>query len=226
MSSNQRRQPRGTSAGGQFAPDVNQESTVELTDASINQPGGDRLSHDKFTIDGHKYTTAKLERTNDTVSYMLDRFEGSGGWRIEYDRLTRRAKVRGVRPTRPTAEWRDRGEADIRAVLSKLEPDSQLFELDGKTYLVYGPGWPLSASHISGINSGQMMLTSGKSEDEVQEYVDLQRSALNLEERDHPERLHAIEENHRYIAGVEIAARMGRGAAEANTIGAAAARGL
>jgi hypothetical protein len=35
-----------------------------------------------------------------------------------------------------------------------------------------------------------------------------------------------IEENRRYVAGVEIVARMGRAAAEANTVGAMAKRGL
>ncbi len=215
------RQSKGTSAGGQFAPSTNSESTIELTTSSSS----DQLSYGDCEIDGHKYSVAKLEETNDTVRYMLDAQEG-GGWRINYDRLTRRATVRGVTPAHKTAEWRERGEADIRKVLSTLESDAQLFELDRKTYRVYGPSFPLSESQLAGINSGQMMLTGGNSEDELLIFVDHHRIELDRQADARPDLMPAIEENRRYIEGVEFAARMGRAAAEAGTVSAMARRGL
>ncbi|MGA7836278.1 MAG: MarR family transcriptional regulator [Acidimicrobiales bacterium] len=119
-----------------------------------------------------------------------------------------------------------RGEVDIRTALSALEPKAQLFELDRDTYLVYGPSHPLSSSHLSGINSGQMMLTGGNSEDELFSYVDQERTSLNRKADERPDLMTSIEENRRYVAGIEIAARMGHAAAEANTVGAMTKHGL
>lgn len=223
------RQPKGTTTGGQFAPSENAESNLELVDVSTDSPNLNRWTVESKRIGDFKYGVSRLERSNGTVHYMLTNMStaaGGGGWKITYDKFTRRADVKGVVPSKKTAEWRDRGEVDIRTALSALEPEAQLFELDRDTYLVYGPSHPLSSSHLSGINSGQMMLTGGNSEDELFAYVDQERTSLNRKADERPDLMTSIEENRRYVAGIEIAARMGRAAAEANTVGAMSERGL
>lgn len=220
----QNRQPKGTETGGQFAPSSNPESTVDLDDHGVATR--DSWSVREMTIDSHAYRVQRDDRGNGVVEYMLNNSQDDGGWRIEYDTTTRRAKVRGIKPLHPTPLWRDRGEADIRAVMKEIEPDSTLIDLNGKTYLVDGSSWPLSDSHLSGLRTGEMILTGGKSEDELRDYVEKQRRGFDMSAAERPHLAPAIEQNRLYVDGIELAAKFGAAAAAANTVGAMKERGL
>lgn len=50
MSINQKRQPKGTRDGGKFAPDVNQESTVDLGDVERDKMRVTNSSGDEFEV--------------------------------------------------------------------------------------------------------------------------------------------------------------------------------
>jgi hypothetical protein len=249
MSTTQQRQPKGTENGGQFAASVNPESTVDLTnvevdgvvvasfrriDASRNSESLDASSTEvvnrtvveRKTIDGHSYRMARTDLGNGVVRYSLHSPKEGGGWNFDYDQLTRRAEVRGVRPRKPTPSWRDRGEADIRNVMKELEPNAELIKLDGETYRVDGPLWPLSKSELSGISTGEMMMTGGKSEDDLREYVAQQRSDVDRSESERPDMAASFAETRLYVNGISIAADLGHEAAEANTVGAMRERGL
>ena len=276
MSENQKRQPKGTENGGQFAASVNPESTVDLGDVGsagggpplsgrgrkigkekCQKCGGSNLKKEKwgefsrsgcedcganqqygpvpttvanhetgtFTLGDHTYQFGKTGPENDVTKYTLTNEDGGGGWRFEYDGLTRRVKAHGVRPFNPSAQWRDRGEVDIRTVARLFEPNAKLINLDGKTYRVDGPDWPLSESHLAGLSTGEMMLTGGKSEDDLREYVWQQRSDIEKSESERPELVASFAETRRFIDGIELAAAIGREAAEANTVGAMSKRG-
>ncbi len=218
MSTNQKRQPKGTKDGGQFAPDVHAESTVKLgespPDSDINRETG------TFTLGDHAYQFEKTGPQNDVTNYVLTNDEGGGGWRFEYDSLTRRATAHGARPTNPSAEWRDKGEADIRSVVHLFEPDAKLLNLDGTIYLIGGESWLLSESHLSGISTGEMMLIGGKSEDDLREYAAQERISLAKSEAERPDSAASFAETRRYIEGIELAADTGRAAAKAGTVGA------
>lgn len=54
----QKRQPKGKQTGGQFAPDVNQESTVVLSDESVSAP----RDYSREAIDEHKATILDAEQ--------------------------------------------------------------------------------------------------------------------------------------------------------------------
>jgi hypothetical protein len=243
-----KRQPKGTETGGQFAPSVNPESTIDLgdigdfvsdgpapapptsvgiTSIDANAPKVvDRWTFQDKTIAGHSYRVARADLGNDVVRYALTNPKEGGGWSLEYDQLTRRAEVKGVRPRKTTPSWRDRGEADIRNVMKELEPNAKLIDLDGKTYRVDGPSWPLSTSHLSGLATGEMMMTGAKSEDDLRAYVAQQRSDLNRSESERPDMAASFAETRRYVDGIELAADIGAEAAEANTVGAMRERGL
>jgi hypothetical protein len=250
MNRTQLRQPKGTENGGQFAASSNPESTVDLSDIGefvsdgetpappatvgatsidVNSPMVvNRWTFENKEIDGHSYQVARANLGNDVVRYSLHNSKEGGGWSLEYDELTRRVEVRGVRPlTTPSPAWRDRGEADIRKVMKELEPNARLINLDRKTYLVDGPSWPLSESHISGISTGEMMMTGGKfDEDGLRGYVAQQRRDFDKKESERPDLFASINENRRYVDGIELAADIGAEAAMANTVGAMRERGL
>jgi hypothetical protein len=248
MSKTQQRQPKGTESGGQFASSVNPESTVDLGNPGVFASDGappasptsvgitsidtnapkvvNRWTFQDKTIDGHKYQVARAQMTNDVVRYSLHNSKDGGGWSLEYDQLTRRTEVKGVRPRKPTQQWRDRGEADIRKVMKEIEPNAKLIKLDHQTYLVDGPSWPLSTSHISGLATGEMMMTGGKSEHDLRHYVAQQRSDLNKSESERPDMAASFAETRRYVEGIELAADIGAEAAMANTVGAMRERGL
>jgi hypothetical protein len=224
------RQPKGTKTGGQFAASVNAESVIDLGDIGDLDPPADpsidNWVHLDRTIDGHRYRVSRFNGSNGVVQYSLMRAKFGGGWRLRYDRFTKRVVAQGVRPRRETATWRDRGEADIRRVVSELEPEASLIDLNGKHYLVDGPSWPLSDSHMSGLSTGEMMMTGGTPEIEVLAYVAVQRRAFDTKEIERPDLLNSINENRRFVDGIEIAVKRGSVAAEANTVGAMKARGL
>jgi hypothetical protein len=231
MSTNVKRQPKGKSTGGQFAPDVNPESTLQLLeiDDLVAPDSGTKTNHwthEKRALDGHSYVVSRFESEKGLVHYTLCDEVGGGGWRLEYDQKTRRVDAHGIRPRKETAMWRDRGEADVRAVVKTLEPDAVLLKLDRDTYRVDGPSYPLSESHVSGISSGEMMLTGGKTEAEVLAYVAKERREYDKLEQLRPDLVSSIDENRRYVEGMEIAVSMGAAAAEANTVGAMRERGL
>jgi hypothetical protein len=186
-------------------PDVNQEDGV-------------------FTLGDHTYEFEKTGPENDITEYTLTNAEGGGGWRFGYDRLTRRVTAHGVAPVRPSAEWRDKGEADIRTVARLFEPDARLIQLDGETYLIGGNPWPLSPSHLQGIATGEMMLNSGKTEHDLRAYVSQQRSDTARSETERPDMAKSFAETRSYIDGIEIAINLGEEAAKANTVGAMDAR--
>jgi hypothetical protein len=248
MSQTQQRQPKGTETGGQFAASANPESTVDLgdigdlvsdgpppapptslgiTSIDANAPKVvNRWTFERKTIDDHAYQVARAQMPSDVVYYSLHNSKEGGGWSLEYDQLTRRVEVRGVRPRKPTPSWRDRGEADIRNVMKELEPNAKLIKLNHQTYLVDGPSWPLSTSHISGLHTGEMMMTGGRSEDDLRDYVAQQRSDFDKSEAERPDLADSINENRRYVEGIELAADIGAEAAMANTVGAMRERGL
>lgn len=174
-----------------------------------------------FTYVSHTYQFEKTGPQNGVTNYTLTNDEGGGGWRFEYDGLTRRAKAHGVAPVNPSAEWRDRGEADIRSVVRLFEPNVKLLNLDGDTYLIGGDPWPLSRSHLSGISTGEMMLIGGKFDDDgLRRYIAQQRSDIDKSEAERPDMKESFAETRRYIDGIEIAADLGRDAAMAGTVGA------
>jgi hypothetical protein len=309
MNINQKRQPKGTDVGGQFAPSVNPESTVDLgiaadepriiatfrpqewvhdcaididgeyefdvtdalaglsdeellaiedhnyeTDAlwqnhpiRIEQPhdgpfevevadsikgfiaAKNPVNHETgtFTLGDHTYQFDKTGPKNGVTNYVLVNEEGGGGWRFEYDDLTLRVKAHGVRPVNPSAEWRDKGEADIRLLVRLFEPNTRLIDLDGDTYLIGGDPWPLSKSHLSGISTGEMMLTGGKFDaNGLRDYVAQQRRDTDKSEAERPDMADSFAETTRYLDGIEIAAYLGVEAAEANTVAAMRERGL
>ncbi len=223
----QNRQPKGTETGGQFAQSANPESTVDLgdigdfvSDGPPPTPVGitsidanalkvvDRWTFQYKSIDGHSYRVARADLGNDVVRYSLTNPKD------------------GVRPRKPTPSWRDRGEADIRNVMKELEPNAKLIDLDGKTYLIGGAPWPLSTSHLSGLATGEMMMTGAKSEDDLRAYVAQQRGDLDRSESERPDMAASFAETRRYVDGIELAADIGAEAAEANTVGAMRERGL
>jgi len=213
MSTNQKRHSKGTKDGGKFAPDVNAESTVDFRETK--------------TFDDHTYQFEKTEGESVIVHYTLTNSDGGGGWRFEYDQLTRRVKAHGVHPVNPSARWRDRGEADIRTVVRTLEPNAKLIDLDGDTYLIGGNSFPLSKSTISGISTGQMMLTGGKFDEEgLRDYVAQQRNDTDRSESERPDMAASFAETRRYLDGIELAADIGSDAARAGTVGAMRERGL
>ena len=250
MSTNPNRQPKGTENGGQFAASANPESTVDLGEigdfviesvadrvavikgdiASIDANAAEIVNRtvvERKTIDGHAYRMARTDLGNGVVRYSLHSPKEGGGWNLEYDELTRRVEVKGVRPRKPTPSWRDRGEADIRNVMKELEPNAELIKLDGKTYRVDGPSWPLSQSELSGISTGEMMLTGGKfDEDGLRKYVAQQRRDFDKNYAERPDMADSINESLLYVNGISIAADLGHEAAEANTVGAMRERGL
>jgi hypothetical protein len=231
MSTNVKRQPKGKSTGGQFAPAVNPESTLQLLEIDdLTAPDSgtktNHWTHKKQALDGHSYVVSRFESEKGLVHYTLCDEVGGGGWRLEYDQKTRRVDAHGIRPRKETATWRDRGEADIRTVIKTLEPNAWLLKLNNETYLVDGPPWPLSTSHLSGISSGEMMMTGGTSEEDVLAYVKDEHRALDVKKLEQPDLIDAINTNRRYVEGIEIAVKMGAAAAEANTVGAMKARGL
>ena len=246
MSQTQRRQPKGTEAGGQFAASANPESTVKLSDEGLTDVEIDgvvvasfrridanatdvvrEVSVERKTIDGHSYRVARTDLGNGIVRYSLYNPKEGGGWNLEYDEPTRRVKVKGVRPRKSTPAWRDRGEADIRKVMKELEPSAALIKLDDKTYRVDGPDWPLSKSELSGISTGEMMLTGGNfNEDGLRKYVAQQRRDIDKHYAERPDMADSINESLLYINGISIAADLGHEAARANTVGAMKERGL
>lgn len=177
-----------------------------------------------FTLGDHTYEFEKTGPENDLTEYTLTNAEGGGGWRFGYDRLTRRVAAHGVAPVRPSAEWRDKGEADIRTVARLFEPDARLIQLDGETYLIGGNPWPLSPSHLQGIATGEMMLNNGKTEHDLRAYVSQQRSDTARSETERPDMAKSFAETRSYIDGIEIAINLGEEAAKANTVGAMDAR--
>lgn len=233
MSAVTNRRPKGQSTGGQFAPSSNPEATVEIAGNLRRTVGA--------VIDGIVYRVDIVDNGNDTVSYALTDPLYKGGWNFEYDRLTRRARAKGRRPNlsalsdEDSAAWRDRGEVDIRSAVAMLEPNAVLVEYDGGTFHVDGrQGWALSSSTLSGLDSGQMMLTSGSGEgrsnkrvmDEIAKFVKEQRERDEIALRDHEDLAGAVAETERYLVGIELAVEMGTDAALANTVGAQRARGL
>jgi hypothetical protein len=60
---NQKRQPKGTDNGGQFAPDVNAESTLELSEESMNGDSQD--------------PRAAIYDAQENVDLILHRYGGS-----------------------------------------------------------------------------------------------------------------------------------------------------
>lgn len=171
-------------------------------------------------LDEHIYQFEKIGPENDVTKYTLTNEDGGGGWRFEIDGLTRRVKAHGVHPVNPSAEWRDKGEADIRTVVRLFEPDAKLLDLDGDTYLIGGDPWPLSKSHLTGINVAQMMLAKGHSEDEVLKNAMSERSDLERKLLERPDLANSIHENLLFCDGMEIAIGIGSAAAKANTVGA------
>jgi hypothetical protein len=233
MSAATNRRPKGQSTGGQFAPSPNPEATVEITGNLRRTVGA--------VIDGIVYRVDIVDNGNDTVSYTLTDPLCKGGWNFEYDRLTRRARANGRRPNLSalsdgdSAAWRDRGEADIRSAVAMLEPNAVLVQHDGQTFHVDGrQGWASASSTLWGLNSGQMMLTSGADEgrsykrvmDEIAKFVKEQRERDEIALRDHDDLAGAVAETERYLVGIELAVEMGTDAALANTVGAQRARGL
>ena len=187
------------------------------------------------------YRVDIVDNGNDTVSYALTDPLYEGGWNFEYDRLTRRAQAKGRRPTlsalsdEDSAAWRDRGEVDIRSAVAMLEPNAVLVEYGGQTFHVDGrQAWALSTSTLSGLDSGQMMLTSGSGEgrsnkrvmDEIAKFVKEQRERDEITLRDRADLAGAVAETERYLVGIELAVEMGTEAALANTAGTQRARGL
>jgi hypothetical protein len=233
MSAVTNRRPKGQMTGGQFAPSSNPEATLEIT-GNVRRTVG-------AVIDGVVYRVDIVDNGNDTVSYTLTDPLYEGGWNFEYDRLTRRAQAKGRRPNlsslsdEDSAAWRDRGEADIRNAVAVLEPNAVLVQYDGQTFHVdVRQVWALSSSTLSGLNSGQMMLTRGSGAgrsskrvmDEVAKFVKEQRERDEITLRDHEDRVDAVAETERYLVGIELAVEMGTDAALANTVGAQRGRGL
>lgn len=184
------------------------------------------INHEEgtFNFGDHHYQFEKNGPENDVTNYVLTNAEGGGGWRFEYDSLTRRVEAHGVAPVRPSAEWRDKGEADIRTVVRMFEPNAKLVTLDRDTYLIGGNPWPLNNSYLIGISTGQMMLVGGKSEEELRNYIAQQRSDLTRSEAERPDMAESFNATRAYIEGIEIAADLGEDAAQANTVGVAKAR--
>jgi hypothetical protein len=247
MSQTQQRQPKGTETGGQFAPSVNPESTVDLGDNgefvpdATPTPPADSASPDgwtkkksisswtfkDFTIDGHRYRVGRAQMPSDIIYYALNNPTEGGGWNVEYDQLTCRVKVKGVRPRKPTPWWRDHGEADIRDVMKELEPNAAIIDLNGQMYPVNGgQSWPLGQSQLSGLSTGEMMLTGGQSEEDLRDYVDRARRDADKGEAERPDMAASFAETRRYVEGIELAAEIGAEAARANTVGAMRERGL
>jgi len=233
MSAVTNRRPKGQTTGGQFAPSANPEATVEIT-GNVRRTVG-------AIIDGIVYRVDIVDNENDTVSYTLTDPLYKGGWNFEYDRLTRRAQANGRRPNlsslsgEDSAVWRDRGEADIRNAVAMLESNAVLVEYDGQTFHVDGrQGRALSSSTLSGLDSGQMMLTGGSDAgrsskrvmDEIAKFVKEQRERDEITLRDHEDLAEAVAQTERYLVGIELAVEMGTDAALANTVGAQRARGL
>jgi hypothetical protein len=250
MSQTQQRQPKGTETGGQFAASVNPESTVDLGDihdfiadgpasagpspVSVIVPVDEsstnvveRWTFRDMTFGEHQYRVARIQMPSDIVRYSMQNSREGGGWSVEYDQLTCRVKVKGVRPRKPTGWWRDHGEADIRDVINDLEPNAAIIDLNGQMYPVHGgQSWPLGQSQLSGLSTGEMMLTGGKSEDDLRDYVDQQRSDFDKSEAERPDLADSINESRRYVEGIELAADIGAEAARANTVGAMRERGF
>ena len=249
MSQTQQRQPKGTSTGGQFATTVNPESTVDLGDVGDFVSGGpapaspmsvgissidanvpkvvNRWTFRDMTFGEHQYRVARVQMPSDIVRYSMQNSREGGGWNVEYDQLTCRVKVKGVRPRKPTGWWRDHGEADIRDVMNDLEPNAAIIDLDGRMYPVRGrQSWPLGQSQLSGLSTGEMMLTGGQSEEDLRDYVDRARRDADKGEAERPDMAASFAETRRYVEGIELAAEIGAEAARANTVGAMRERGL
>jgi hypothetical protein len=232
MSAVTNRKPKGQTTGGQFAPSSNPEATLEISNVSRSVGA---------VIDRVVYRVGIVDNGNDTVSYTLTDPLYKGGWDFEYDRLTHRAQAKGRRPNlsalsdEDSAAWRDRGEADIRNVVAMFEPNAVLVQCDGETYHANGrQAWALSPSTLSGLDSGQMMLTGGLDAgrssaqviDEVVKYVKEQRERDEITLRNSEDLAGAVAETETYLVGMELAVEMGTEAALANTVRAQRARGL
>lgn len=137
---NQSRQPKGQPTGGQFAPKSNPEGDTEL------DPGT------AVEVDDIAYEVRLIAHRPGCRAYRCESSTGSG-WAFEYDPKTKTAVASPLRPTHPSPEWLDRGEANITHVVSALEPDALFVDLRGQdagTYAIGGPSWPIHPERYTG----------------------------------------------------------------------------
>lgn len=119
----QPRRPKGTPAGGQFATKVQPESTIAVGPESAS-------------IDGHEYEVSRS--TGDSGADVWTFMGTEGGWRFWYDDDSKTAIVTALRPTHPSPEWLDRGEADIRKVVRSVYPGAGFVRIGGGHYYAIG----------------------------------------------------------------------------------------
>jgi len=134
------RQPKGQPTGGQFAAKANPECNIELSaDTSVE-------------VDGIAYEVRLIAHRPGCRAYRCESGAGSG-WAFEYDPNTKTAVGSPLRPTHPSSEWLDRGEANITHVVSALEPEALFVDLRGAgagTYAIGGPSWPIHPERYTG----------------------------------------------------------------------------
>lgn len=169
------------------------------------------VTHSDIVIEGHSYHVVRTAVTDAVVHYTLTDPQEANGWRLEYHPTQRRLKAHGIRPRRPSPEWLDRGEADVRLVTAILEPNAVLVELDAKVYRVGGPSWPLSEEEMFGLASGERMLQKTDGRVSLLAYVAEQRHQFDTQEADHPKWSEWINERRRFLDGCELAIEIGTG---------------
>jgi len=135
------RQPKGQPTGGQFSGKSNPEANTELVDTSFDGPYTTII--DSKTIGPWDYSIGFGTDDAGGRHYHVRNEKYESGWRFEIAKNGQTAVAEPFGPRWQDAEWRDKGDADIREIVNTLEPDIRFVELRGDTYVIRGPAHPV-----------------------------------------------------------------------------------
>jgi hypothetical protein len=233
---NVQRQPKGKESGGQFAKSRNPECADLCLDIPDYNNG--ESSYMKWYKNGGWHSVRVTDDGNGMKHYKFDNARFGGGWDVDYDSETfiatacGRSALVGVFSEAEAEAFRDSGRSNVLDVVQSVEPEAVLVRLRGG---LSDDEWyfadrrqedPLPSSMVSGWNVGQMRLTSGASVDELREDIAKERASHEQKAIERPDMANSVRENLLHLDGMELAASLGKNAAEQNTIGAYKSRGI